>query len=185
MKKSVISIIVAVLVIALVVVGIVVLNNNKGENNESKFSTFEDMEKLVNDIHTKAGNEIMALATNEVDLTDEFAVEAYTGLKDSGNIDKLVVSEPMISSIAYQMAIVKVKKGADVEAIKKEMVDNVDMNRWFCVSADVVYATNNGDVIFLVMTKKEQAKKEYDAFKEIVNNKIGKELEREAEEIDF
>ena len=59
------------------------------------------------------------------------------------------------------------------------MLDNINMNKWICVSAEKLYITNNGNVIFLVMSSEEIAKPVYENFKKYVNNEIGKELETE------
>ena len=79
---------------------------------------------------------------------------------------------------AYSAVAVKVKDGADIETIKKEMLDNIDTNKWICVSAEKVYATNSGNIIFLVMSDEEWAKPVYENFKKYANNETGKELER-------
>ena len=60
--------------------------------------------------------------------------------------------------------------------------DNIDMRRWICVSAEQLYITNSGNVIFSVMTDKDIAKAVYDDFKKYVNNNIGKELEKSNDE---
>ena len=60
--------------------------------------------------------------------------------------------------------------------MKQEMLDNIDMDMWICVSADKLYITNSGNIIFLVMTNEEWATSVYNNFKKYVNNNIGKEL---------
>ena len=109
-------------------------------------------------------------------------VTSYTGLKTNDGIESIVVSEPLITSQAYSVAIVKVKDNADVEKIKQEMLDNIDMRRWICVSAEQLYITNSGNVIFSVMADKDIAKAVYNDFKKYVNNNIGKELEKSNDE---
>ena len=89
------------------------------------------------------------------------------------------MSVPLITAQAYSVAIVKVKDNADVEKIKQEMLDNIDMRRWICVSAEQLYITNSGNVIFSVMAEKDIAKAVYNDFKKYVNNNIGKELENQ------
>ena len=58
------------------------------------------------------------------------------------------------------------------------MLDNIDMRRWICVSAEQLYITNSGNLIFSVMADKDIAKTVYNDFKKYVNNNIGKELEK-------
>ena len=179
MKKT-ISIIVAILVvIALVVGGIFLLN--KEEKTVVNMATSEDLENIINSIYEKANVELPMLMTNVVDVSDVEAVTYSTGLKSNENIEQVVVSEPMMTSQAYSLVLVKVKEGADVESIKKEMVDSIDTRKWICVTADNLYATNHSDLICLVMSREELAKPIYNAFKEVVNQNVGTELERTTE----
>lgn len=185
MKKTVIVLIVLI-ILALIVGGIFLLkNSNTNLSTALKLETAEDMKALISKIYEETNNEMFGLETRELDLNDELTLSVYTGLKSNSNIDRVVVSESMITSRAYSLALVKTKANADVEAIKKEMIDNIDMRRWICVEAEVAYATNSGDVIFLVMSDEAIAKQEYDAFKKLAENKIGKELERKAEIPEF
>ena len=83
---------------------------------------------------------------------------------------------------AYSALMVKVKDGKNVEKVKQEMLDNMDMRKWVCVSASKLYITNNGNVIFAIMSSDDWAKPVYDGFKKYVNNDIGKELEKTGED---
>ena len=88
-----------------------------------------------------------------------------------------------VDSDLYEIMYNKaVKDNADVEKIKQEMLDNIDMRRWICVSAEQLYITNSGNVIFSVMADKDIAKAVYNDFKKYVNNNIGKELEKSNDE---
>ena len=49
-----------------------------------------------------------------------------------------------MSSYAYSFVAVKFKNGVNIEKVKEEMYNNIDMNKWLCVSADVLYLTNYG-----------------------------------------
>lgn len=193
MNKKLITIIaIVVVVVILVIVGGFLILNKKGilnKNEESTQSgplvpmeTSEDLENLIDKIYEKTQIELFGLETHEVNLTDEWELSAYTGLSSSENLDKVIASECMVTSQAYSLTLVKVSDGADVEEVKQKMVDNINMRRWVCVSAEVVYATNSGNVIILVMSSKDIAKPQYDAFKEIVGGTFGKELTREEEQ---
>lgn len=192
MKKSIIIGVVVAVIVVLSIIGVFAIRNkNSKQNNQSvatsnlNFDTAKDMEEIINKIYEKSKNEMYALETREIDLDDEMSLQAYTGLKSKEKIETVVVSESMRTATAYSLVLVKVKPEADVEAIKKEMVDNVDMRRWICVSADYVYANNTDNLIFMVLASEENAKPQYDAFKDISGGKLGKELVREAEQPDF
>ena len=177
MKKTII--IIAIVAIILIAGGILLSNNNGG--NSLGLETTADMQALIENIYTETQMPLQSLQTNEIDINDEMMLQSFTGLSTNENIEAVVVSEPMMTSQAYSLVMVKTAKNADVEAIKQEMVDNIDTRKWICVTAEKLYATNSGDVIFLVMASEELAKPVYEAFKKEANGQIGKELERTEE----
>ena len=157
-------------------------NGNKGNGNKGNVETPIDVNDIINTINKNNKNVLPELETLKVDIKNIDEVTSYTGLKTNDGIESIVVSEPLITSQAYSVAIVKVKDNADVEKIKQEMLDNIDMRRWICVSAEQLYITNSGNVIFSVMADKDIAKAVYNDFKKYVNNNIGKELEKSNDE---
>ena len=137
-----------------------------------------DINDIINTINKNNKDVLPELETMKVDIKNIDEVTSYTGLKTNDGIESIVVSVPLITAQAYSVAIVKVKESADVEKIKQEMLDNIDMRRWICVSAEQLYITNSGNIIFSVMADKDIAETVYNDFKKYVNNNIGKELEK-------
>ena len=183
MKKGIIWAIVAVIIIALVGVGVYFSNQDDG-NQGIKLETAKDMKDFFGKIYKKIEEQLPKVDTDIIDVSDAMEVTNYTGLKSNKDVEAIVVSMPFMSAQAYEAVMVKVKNGADIESMKQEMLDNIDMNKWICVSAEKVYVTNSGNVIFMVMSDEEWAKLVYDSFKEQVENKIGKELEK-SEDTDY
>lgn len=177
MKKNLIYIIIGVIVIVGIIVGILLVMQNK-KSNGLKLKTTAEMKTMFEKIYSNLGDTLPSLETSEIDVNDANLVTTYTGLKSNKDIEAVVVSEPLMNAQAYSAVAVKVKDGADIETIKKEMLDNIDTNKWICVSAEKVYATNSGNIIFLVMSDEEWAKPVYENFKKYANNETGKELER-------
>lgn len=175
MKKQNIFIIGLIL---LAVISFVIFILVSGSGNKGSVETPKDINDIINTINKNNKNVLPELETMKVDIKNIDEVTSYTGLKTNDGIESIVVSEPLITSQAYSVAIVKVKDNADVEKIKQEMLDNIDMRRWICVSAEQLYITNSGNVIFSVMADKDIAKAVYNDFKKYVNNNIGKELEK-------
>ena len=160
-------------------------SGNKGSGNKGNVETpkaINDINDIINTINKNNKNVLPELETMKVDIKNIDEVTSYTGLKTTDGIESIVVSEPLITAQAYSVAIVKVKDNANVEKIKQEMLDNIDMRRWICVSAEQLYITNSGNVIFSVMADKDIAKAVYNDFKKYVNNNIGKELEKSNDE---
>mgnify|MGYP004543828977 FL=1 len=177
MKKNLIYIIIGVIVVVGIIVGFVFGMQSK-KSKGLKLETIAEMKAMFEKIYSDLGNTLPSLETNEIDINDANLVTTYTGLKSNKDIEAVVVSEPLMNAQAYSAVAVKVKDGADIETIKKEMLDNIDTNKWICVSAEKVYATNSGNIIFLVMSDEEWAKPVYENFKKYANNETGKELER-------
>jgi len=111
-------------------------------------------------------------------LKNDNDIKGYTNLENVDDIEAVVASEPLINAQAYLALLIKVKDQANVEKVKEDLYNSIDMNRWICVSADKLYITNNGNTIFLVMSEEDWAKEVYNSFKNYVNNNIGKELEK-------
>lgn len=189
MKKKILIISLIMVGIVLLIIGAVLLNKNNNTDlplNEEeqvqqaviKMETAGDLESIINSIYEKANLELASLATTVVEVIDSDSVSFFTGLQSNKNVDAVVVSEPMMSSQAYSLVLVKVKDGADIENMKQEMIDNIDTRKWICVEAEKVYVTNHSNLICLVMSSEEIAKSVYTEFKNLVDNKIGKELEK-------
>ena len=175
MKKQNIFIIGLIL---LAVISFIVFILVSGSGNKDNVETPKDINDIINTINKNNKDVLPELETMKVDIKNIDEVTSYTGLKTNDGIESIVVSVPLITAQAYSVAIVKVKDNADVEKIKQEMLDNIDMRRWICVSAEQLYITNSGNVIFSVMADKDIAKAVYNDFKKYVNNNIGKELEK-------
>lgn len=182
-KQTIITLVIIAIVVALVVAIWAAVANGKKTNVEgTKVETVAQIKEMFNSIYTKLKNELPSLETQKIDVSDSTQVKEYTGLKSNENVEAIVVSEPLMSSQAYSAVAVKAKAGANIESMKQEMLDNVDMAKWICVSASNLYITNSGNTIFMVMSDDDWAKPVYDAFKEYVNNKIGKELNKVSDE---
>ena len=179
MKKQNILIICLIL---LAVISFIIFILVSGGGNKGSLKTSKDINNIINTINKNNKDVLPELETMKIDVKNIDEVTSYTGLTSNDNIESIVVSVPMMTAQAYSVAVVKVKDNADVEKIKQEMLDNIDMRRWICVSAEQLYITNSGNVIFSVMTDKDIAKAVYDDFKKYVNNNIGKELEKSNDE---
>lgn len=182
MKKNVIWIVVGVVLVVAVIAGIIVCTNSKGNNpsnNGPKIETAEDMKAMIEAIYEKSMPESSGgFDTQIMDVSDDYTFNRFTGLKSNENVEAFVLSAPFINVNPYEFAVVKAKAGADIESMKQEMYDNLNMDMWICVSAEKLYITNYGDIIVVVMGREDDAKTVYNAFKEYVGNSIGKELEK-------
>lgn len=88
------------------------------------------------------------------EITDD--LESYILGTDEITYTEGVVSMPMMSSKAYQCVLLRVDEG-DVETAKQLLKDNADPNKWVCVSAETTLVESRGNVIFFIMSSKEEA----------------------------
>ena len=183
MNKKIIIGIVAALVIVAVIVSIVLIvgKNNTSKQTGIEVKTTAQMKEVFEKINKNCEENLPGLDVQELDISDEEMFTYQTGLKSNKNIEAAVISQPFMGSQAYLAMMVKVSEDANIEEVKKEMIDNIDMNKWICVSAEKAWATNYGNIIFLVMSDEAWGKTTYDEFKKVIEGKVGKELEREGE----
>ena len=185
MKKSIIGVVAVIVIIAIIIGVVFILSKNKEEkpnkNSAVEIQTAEEMEKIINDINTKLGENLPAIETRQIDITDEYAFTSSTGLKSNSNVEAVVVSEPFMSSQAHSAVMIKTKENANIEEMKQEIYNNIDMRKWICVSAEKLWITNYNDIIFFVMSSEEWGKPVYDEFKQAVGGTVGKELEKAEE----
>ncbi len=178
--KKVWGIVIAVLIVALVALGLAwAMKSEDNDTSLIKIETEEDMQNLLAEVYKDLGSIIPDVDNVSIDLSDEYSFSRYTGLKSNENVETVLVSAPLINAQAYEVALIKVKDGANIESMKQEILDNINMNMWICVSAEKLYITNYKNVIFLSMSTDEWATPVYKAFKEYVGSEnIGKELEK-------
>ena len=184
-KQTMITIIVIAIIAIIAIVGVVIVKNNKNTTNGGtsvKIESEKDMKSMLKSIYSKNKDVLPELETEEIDVSNSDLVTSYTGIQSTGNVESLVVLEPLMSSQAYSAVALKVKSNANIETVKEEILNNVDMRKWICVSAEKLYVTNYNNIIFFVMSDEDWATITYNSFKEYVGNEIGKELQKSGEE---
>ena len=184
-KQTMITIIVIAIIAIIAIVGVVIvkINNNTTNGGTSvKIESEKDMKSMLKSIYSENKDVLPKLETEEIDVSNSDLVTSYTGIQSTGNVESLVVLEPLMSSQAYSAVALKVKSNANIETVKEEILNNVDMRKWICVSAEKLYVTNYNNIIFFVMSDEDWATATYNSFKEYVGNEIGKELQKSGEE---
>ena len=125
--------------------------------------------------------EMMLMDPTEIDLADIDTAGFYLGVASTDAIERAVFSEPMIGSIAYSMCLVKAKDGADVEALKNEILEGVNYRKWMCVAAEKILVTNCGNTIMMVMAAENIVDDVYNAFNIVANGAASAPLTRAGE----
>ena len=72
---------------------------------------------------------------------------------DEIGVESAVVCEPMMSSNAHSVAVIKIKDGTDIEKAKKEIKEKVNPAKWICVRVNPgnVRVESIGNVVLLAM----------------------------------
>lgn len=131
--------------------------------------TLEEISKQVLDNTTTI--EMMLGDTMEIDLADVDVAKYYIGVDPTDKVERAVFTEPMIGSIPFSLCLVKAAEGADVDALKNEILEGVDYRKWICVAAEKVLVTNCGDTILMIMSTEEIVDDVYNAFNTVAAEK--------------
>jgi len=69
------------------------------------------------------------------------------------SLTEAIVCEPMMTSRAHSVAVLRVAEGADMDMVKKEIKENVDPRKWICVGVNPanVHVENIGNLVLLAM----------------------------------
>lgn len=102
------------------------------------------------------------------EITEE-NMEYHLG-KSGLEFEAAIASVPLISPSAFELCLVRVGEGADIEQLKQDIRDNVDPFKWVCVgvSEENIIVDNIGDVVILIMSDNE-AQALHEAFLELGN----------------
>lgn len=118
-----------------------------GKNQSNIQEPLSDvMRKLYENI---SEDEMPLLETVEVTKENQ---EYYLG-NVSFNYQEALASEPVMSSIAHSVVLIRLKDTKNIESIKKEIKEKVDPNKWICVGVEDknVIVVSKGNLILLVM----------------------------------
>ena len=86
---------VAVVVVVIAVIGVLAISRKNGGTTATEIN----MKKMFNTIYADLKDQLPdSLTTQEINVKDGEQVAEYTGLVSTENVEKLLVSEPMIRS---------------------------------------------------------------------------------------
>ena len=144
MKKFLSLILCAVMVLTLVACG-----SKDGGNAGTKEGDTMELTAMVDKLYEGiAADNMPGVMTQEVpadSFEGVFFIPAVEGAE-------AVMSEPMMSSIAWSVCLLRVAEGTDVEATRAAIEANVNPAKWLCVEATSVDVVANGNTILLAMT---------------------------------
>ena len=151
MKKFLMMTLCAVMVLSLVACG-----GSKSGNGDSMALT-----EMVDELYKGFKSDEMPSV-----MTQEVPSEAFEGVFfiPAVNGAEAVMSEPMMSSIAWSVCLMRVPEGTDVAATCAAIKTNMNPAKWLCVEAEKYSVVSNGNTILLVMTSADAHDKIVDNF---------------------
>ncbi len=102
------------------------------------------MNKLYDGI---SEDDIPELERTKVNKDNE---EYYLG-KITFEYDDALASEPVMTSVAHSVVLIRVKDELTAEKAKEELKETVNPRKWICVGVDNVITESNGNLVLLVM----------------------------------
>ena len=104
---------------------------------------------------------VMNMALTEEGTEFNPHIEYFIGAKGIPFAEGLV-SEAAIGAHAYSLVLLRMEPGADIEAAKALIKENVDPMKWICVGVDPadVVVDSIGDLVVLIMSEHSAALRE-------------------------
>lgn len=116
-----------------------------GCSNDKEFPT--DLNKLMDEVYAGLDDEVPSTRREKVTADN---VEYYLGLSEC-NFEEALASEPDMSSIAHSVVLVKVKSASDIDALKEEISENLNPNKWICVGVEEIKMASHDNILLVVM----------------------------------
>ena len=135
------------------------------------------LEEIVESINNSGKVETGMLGNMPIDAE---SASYYIGLtEDEFNtyVSEAIANEPMMSSIAHSLCIVKLKDASKVSEVKQKIFDNCNPMKWLCVQPEYILVVDSGEYVAFAMTTESNCKGIYEAFKAKMGT-VGTTLER-------
>ena len=115
------------------------------KGNDEKFPT--DLNKLMDAVYAGLDDEVPSTRREKVTADN---VEYYLGLSEC-NFEEALASEPDMRSIAHSVVLVKAKSASDIDALKKEISEKLNPNKWVCVGVAEIKMASHDNILLVVM----------------------------------
>lgn len=157
MKKILCLVLALAMALSLAACGGAGTNDETATAPAADFALTGTLEEIADSIYANetVTDEMSIMPAMEIDLADIDGVTYNLGVASVDAIERAVISEPMIGSIAYSLALVKAKEGADIDALKNEILGGVNYRKWLCVAAEKIAVVSCGDVVMMIMASEE------------------------------
>lgn len=162
--------IITILISTLMIFSLVGCSSNKVERNPV---LSEDLTKVLDKIYETADLDEEFRASLEhyqtVELNEE-NIQGYLGDTDF-KFTEGISSAPMMSSIPYELVLLKLDENADVDAVKSTIKENANPRKWVCVEAEEVIVESIDNTVLFLMANKTEATPIKNAFMSLAEAK--------------
>ena len=135
------------------------------------------LEEIVEAINNSGKVETGMLGNMPIDAESASYFIGLTEDEFNTYVEEALANEPMMSSIAHSLCIVKLKDASKVEEVKQKIFDNCNPRKWLCVSPEYILVVDSGDYVAFAMTTESNCKGILEAFKAKMGT-VGTTLER-------
>ena len=157
MKKISVLMALILALLALVGCGASSTGNSGSTGSSAPAVTLEGTpSEIIDKIYAGAPEDLeypMMLATSEI--TEDNST--YMVGVERSEYKEGAVSESMVGSIAYSMAVLRANDAAGAQVLADSVKEKVDPRKWICVEAETVNTAVIGDVVFMVMADQATA----------------------------
>ena len=110
-----------------------------------------ELDELMAKVYSQLPEDKTPMGLTNIEVTAG-NVEGFLGTADI-EYKEALASEPMVSSIAHSVVLVRVEDESKVEEVMAQIKDNVNPRKWICVGVeeDQVIVKNKGNLIILIM----------------------------------
>lgn len=115
------------------------------------------LEEIMDKVYASIPEDERPMMLTNIEVTEE-NVANFLGTTDI-EFEEALASEPAVSSIAHSVVLIRVKDGANVEAIKEKIENSVNPRKWLCVEAEEVEVESKGNLIILIMSSESNVEK--------------------------
>ena len=144
--------VILIMILGAMVIGVTACSGAKSPSSDKVEGSLEEiMEKVYSGIT----EELPQMMMQEVNAEN---AEYFLGLDDI-KFDEALASEPMMSSQAHSVVLLRVSEGEDIEKIKSDIKDNVDGRKWICVEVEEnnIITDHIGNLVILIMDDNSEA----------------------------
>lgn len=116
------------------------------------------LEEIMTKVYSGIPEDQRPMMLGNMEVTEE-NVEGFLGTSDI-EYKEALASESMVGAIAHSVVLVRAKDGADIEALKTTIKENINPRKWVCVGVEHedVIIKNKGDLIIVIIVEDEETR---------------------------